>query len=130
MHFECSPDWISQLKLYKCDQDVLLSGKELTGSLINAAQLLLSKQYPSVAGFQDTNLGTYLKFSKVNGLQIFHIGMIFIAICVKCGTSNILRVHDCVKCHFSARTSFVCVCVVAKFSFSMLYICSYTALSM
>ena len=68
--------WIQKLQLTDTDRQVLLSGSELTDSLVNAAQMLLAAQYPKMKGFQDTNVGRHLAFSAVprNCIQIFHIG--------------------------------------------------------
>ena len=71
--------WIKRLRLSRRDCDILWDGKELTDSLINACQHLLSKQYPNVVGFEDTALGYCLQFtlrsSAQNGIQILHTGM-------------------------------------------------------
>lgn len=55
---------------------MLLTGKELNDSLVNAAQMVLASQFPGIKGFQDTNHGLVLSFSKVpdNCVQIFFIG--------------------------------------------------------
>ena len=67
--------WNEKLKLTTADSDILLSGRELNSSIINAAQLHLAKQFQHLKGFQDTTLSTYLKFSPINKrVQILHTG--------------------------------------------------------
>ena len=61
--------WIRGLNLYKADCEVLMEGKELTDNLVNAAQALLSTQFSSVGGFQDTILGHHLHFKAVSNHQ-------------------------------------------------------------
>ena len=57
-----------------------MSGDELTDSLMNAAQNILARQFPSSLSLQDVTLGTLLRFEPVNmaseGLivQILHTG--------------------------------------------------------
>ena len=64
--------WNEKLKLTTADSDILISGRELNSSIINA---LLAKQFQHLKGFQDTTLSTYLKFSPINkGVQILHTG--------------------------------------------------------
>ena len=58
--------WIKALHLADTDHQALVSGGELTDSLIMAAQTILASQYPEIRGFQDTNNGV----SK-NCVQIF-----------------------------------------------------------
>ena len=68
--------WIKALHLADTDHQALVSGGELTDSLIMAAQTMLASQYPEIRGFQDTNKGRYLTFSGVskNCVQIFYVG--------------------------------------------------------
>ena len=70
--------WIGRLSLLKEDREVLLNGKGLTGSIINAAQAILSRAHPHIGGFQDTALGTNLGFKPVDpnrlNVQILHTG--------------------------------------------------------
>ena len=68
--------WIKDLHLADTDHQALLSGEELTDSLIFAAQTLLATQYPEIGGLQDTNKGKYLTFSSApkNCVQIFYVG--------------------------------------------------------
>lgn len=68
--------WIKALHLADTDHQALVSGGELTDSLIMAAQTMLASQYPEIGGFQDTNKGRYLTFSGVskNCVQIFYVG--------------------------------------------------------
>ena len=63
------------LQLARKDLNTLLSGKDLTEAIINAAQMLLHHQFPRVKGLQDTGLSRYLSFSKTkrNAVQIFHV---------------------------------------------------------
>lgn len=71
--------WIGGLSLLEEDREVLRSGKELTGNIINAAQLILSNSYPQIGGFQDTSYGRNLKFLPVDphcsNIQILHTGL-------------------------------------------------------
>ena len=46
--------WIEELSLFEEDKDILLSGKELNDSLINASQCLLKSKFPHICGFQNT----------------------------------------------------------------------------
>ncbi len=51
----------------------------LNDALINASQELLSKQFPKIVGFEDTNLGYNCGFTmqeSLLGVQILHIGML------------------------------------------------------
>ena len=68
--------WIKALHLADTDHYALVSGGELTDSLIMAAQIMLASQYPEIRGLQDTNTGRYLTFSGVsrNCVQIFYVG--------------------------------------------------------
>ena len=70
--------WIEELSLYESDELILQSGGELTGNIINAAQTLLSKQFPKFAGFQDTIFAHNLNFHAVSrnipSVQILHTG--------------------------------------------------------
>lgn len=72
--------WLEYLALSASDKDRLLTGRELTDSLMNASQNLLQSQFPNCCGFQDVNLGSLLSFSPVsikNGgvaVQILHTG--------------------------------------------------------
>ena len=58
--------WIEALGLYETDKETLLSQSELTDNIINAAQILLSAQFPSIGGFQNTLLGMKLQFKPVS----------------------------------------------------------------
>ena len=77
--------WIEALGLYDSDKEVLLSQSELTDNIINAAQILLRAQFPSVGGFQNTLLGNKLQFKPVSketsSIQIHHTGIDFIHLC-------------------------------------------------
>ena len=57
----------------------IVQGRHLTDTIINAAQSLISSQYPSVNGFQDTILGPNLLFKQVpadcRSVQILHTGV-------------------------------------------------------
>ena len=71
--------WIQDLNLEQSDLHILSCDQELNDKLINAAQTLLSRQYPTVSGFQSTLLGTKLGFKPIDsdaalGVQIFHTG--------------------------------------------------------
>ena len=46
--------WIEWLHLYEPDRIALLNGKELSDTVINAAQFLLSRQFSKISGFQNT----------------------------------------------------------------------------
>ena len=70
--------WIEALGLSQSDKEVLSSQRE---SIINAAQILLSAQFPSIGGFQNTLLGNKLQFKpasrEILSIQIHHIGRDF-----------------------------------------------------
>ena len=69
--------WIKSLYLYESDKRIIDEGKELSDSIVNAAQSLLSKQFPQFAGFQNTVLGENLKFksvARVKSVQILNSG--------------------------------------------------------
>ena len=55
------------------------TSKDLTDSIVNAAQALLKNQFPCYAGFQSTLLGEGLKFTPVDrrkkSVQILNTGM-------------------------------------------------------
>ena len=74
--------WIEDLNLYSVDYEVLIYGKELNDSLINAAQVLLDAQFPNIEGFQNTIWGHNLDFKPVTSckpsVQILHTGMLHI----------------------------------------------------
>ncbi len=72
--------WIKALHLYDSDKAILqCTNKDLTDSIVNAAQTLLKNQFPDYAGFQSTLLGEGLKFAPVNrkkkSVQILNTGM-------------------------------------------------------
>ena len=69
--------WIRELQLSMSDLNILLNGGELTDSIINASQQLLSEQHPHLVGFQNTILGHLLNFTTTrhDGVQILHTGM-------------------------------------------------------
>ena len=50
--------WIAGLKLSSDDLERLLTGMDLTDTLINAAQSILQRQFSGCSGFQDVALGT------------------------------------------------------------------------
>ena len=58
------------------DHRALVSGEELTDSLIMAAQTMLAAPYPEIRGLQDIFKGRYLTFSSIpkNCVQIFYVG--------------------------------------------------------
>ncbi|CAH1249970.1 PKD2L1 [Branchiostoma lanceolatum] len=71
--------WISDLKLTVQDMAVLLSDDMLTDKHIHAAQMLLRRQYPGLAGLQDTAVGASVYgYTRVSGegLQIHHAGIL------------------------------------------------------
>ena len=78
---DADPDlkwWIEGLSLYEEDKEILLSGQELTDSIINAAQSLLSLQFIHIGGLQDTIFGHRLNYKAVDpcvsSVQILHTG--------------------------------------------------------
>ena len=58
--------WIKSLHLYQADQINIETGKELSDTVVNAAQSIFSHQYPHISGFQNTLLGQTLKFRSVS----------------------------------------------------------------
>ena len=66
--------WLQYPFLLQDDKERLESGKWLNTRLIEAAQLILSKQFPDVKGFQSPLFGQNLSFRKVEGsfIQILH----------------------------------------------------------
>lgn len=74
--------WIEALGLHDTDREILLSQSELTDNIINAAQILLSTQFPSIGGFQNTLLGSKLQFKpvsrEISSIQIHHTGIDFV----------------------------------------------------
>lgn len=72
--------WIEGLNLSEADAGILTSGKALTDSLVNGAQMLLRRQFPHIIGFQHTVLGSRLKFKSfpmygsTMTIQILHTG--------------------------------------------------------
>ena len=71
--------WIQDLFLNQRDRELLQTGKELTDNIVNAAQTLLSEQYPSLKGFQSTCLGQHLDFKPISqeipSVQELHTGL-------------------------------------------------------
>ena len=59
----------------KSDLHALKSNGESTENIINASQKLLSLQHCRLKGFQETHLGSLLKFSTLTepGVQILHV---------------------------------------------------------
>ena len=72
------PWWIKDLQLRHSDRESIMKGCELTDMVINAAQTLMSRQFPHLAGFQNTLLGQGLMFKSVSrgikSVQILHTG--------------------------------------------------------
>ncbi len=69
--------WIPELNLAKSEQDVLLNPTAwLTGTLIDAAQILLKKANPAMSGLQSVVLGQTMNFDIEPGefVQILHNG--------------------------------------------------------
>ena len=69
--------WVKDLKLEISDRVSITAGRELSDKVINAAMLLMSKQYGQVDGLQDCTLGHYLRYTPVNqtlAIQIFYTG--------------------------------------------------------
>ena len=56
LHLSLNGGWISDLQLALSDRNALLTGKDLTEAIMNAAQMLLHHQFPQVKGLQDTGL--------------------------------------------------------------------------
>ena len=73
--------WIEWLHLYEPDRIALLNGKELSDTVINAAQFLLSRQFSKISGFQNTLLANSLQFSSIPSIvpsvQILYTGMLY-----------------------------------------------------
>jgi hypothetical protein len=69
--------WIKDLQSALSDRNALLSGKDVTETLMNAVQTLLHHQFPRVKGLQDMGLSHYLSFTstKRNAVQIFHVDL-------------------------------------------------------
>ena len=69
--------WIKDLELYKCDEESLQPGMELTENVINAAQKVLKQQF-NIGGCQNTALPQSLKFVTESAdklcFQILHTG--------------------------------------------------------
>ena len=78
--------WIEELGLYECDRDALSNG-ELTDSIINVAQTILSIQFDRIDGFQSTILVHRLKFRPLSpdkhSVQILHTDFILLS-CAVC----------------------------------------------
>lgn len=74
------PHWISTLNVQ--DEQVLLKGKWLNDSLINAGQRIIHSAYPHVQGLQDVNLGQNLGFNVEPGefVQVLHVGCHWVTI--------------------------------------------------
>ncbi|CAH1250637.1 PKD1L3 [Branchiostoma lanceolatum] len=71
--------WIPDLKLTAEDKTILQSDDMLTDKHIHAAQMLLRRQYPGLAGLQDTVVGaSAYGYKRVSGegLQIHHAGIL------------------------------------------------------
>ena len=67
--------WIADLNLHHTDKEILLSPTQwLTDTIINAAQQLLTKQFPQLPGLQDVSLGQTMSFvvQPEEFLQIVH----------------------------------------------------------
>jgi hypothetical protein len=75
------PDKPSRTDKWACglsmeDEAIILNGDWLADNIIIAAQELIQKAYPRVAGFQNTNMGETLTFNvmKTEFVQILHTG--------------------------------------------------------
>ncbi|XP_066265238.1 polycystin-1-like protein 2 [Branchiostoma lanceolatum] len=71
--------WIPDLKLTAEDKAILQSDDMLTDKHIHGAQMLLRRQYPGLAGLQDTAVGASVYgYKRVSGegLQIHHAGIL------------------------------------------------------
>ena len=70
--------WIKELQLYNSHLYDLHFGRVLSDAHMNAAQTLLRKQFPEIAGLQAICLARYLQFeavsSQTEGIQIHHTG--------------------------------------------------------
>ena len=96
------PWWIRALELYEDDKKILLGDKELSDSIINAAQRLLSVQFQHIGGFQHTVLGYNLNFKPVDpnfsSVQILHTGRsmyvhVHVDVSMLCMVENVNNVH-------------------------------------
>ena len=66
--------WID--KLTESDENILVSGRWLNDSIINAAQCLISERFPRINGLQNTILGLPMSYEINKGefVQILHNG--------------------------------------------------------
>ena len=71
-----SKDKIWLDKLTENDENILVIGKWLNDSFINAAQCLISDRFPRINGLQNTILGQSMSYEIKKGefVQIFHNG--------------------------------------------------------
>ena len=72
---KASQPWLPTLNLHISEQDILLSPTAwITDTIVNAAQHLLKKQFPSISGLQDVALGLVMNFNIQTGefVQILH----------------------------------------------------------
>lgn len=71
--------WLKDLRLTALEHEILISGKEVNDSIVNATQKLLKSQFSHIYGLQNTLLGNQLKFETVSiscdSVQVFHTGM-------------------------------------------------------
>ena len=71
---KASQPWLPTLNLHISEQDILLSPTAwITDTIVNAAQNMLKKQFPSISGLQDVALGL-VNFNIQTGefVQILH----------------------------------------------------------
>ena len=71
--------WIQDLFLNQRDREVLQAGKELTDNIINAAQTLLSEQYPNLKGFKVHVLAIILTSSQYH--ETFRLYKYYTQVC-------------------------------------------------
>lgn len=68
--------WVSSCNLYEKDKHILKSENSwINDNIINAAQSLLHKQFPTISGFQDTQYSKNLGFQveRKPFIQILHV---------------------------------------------------------
>ena len=81
--------WLKHLDLKVHDRNCLSEGLLITDKIINAAQKLLSQQFPHVSSLQSTLLGQKLMFLPLTSanyyaVQILHTGTVFVVFMCMC----------------------------------------------
>ena len=66
--------WVEELNLLSDHHDDILFGNPLNGDIVNASQILLSKQFPEVGGLQSTYYNNPPAYSRAEGVQIHYTG--------------------------------------------------------